>query len=232
MNTLNNSASREPVQRKAPLPVFLAAVIVLFFSTLSVTDSIGLVPYYIDGSPPAGGSIPASRELALSSLPQLGEDSGERQTANSGKSTLPAHIKAGAIGLDLPVQNPNTRDIAALDALLVNGPVRYVDSARLGAKGNMIIFAHSSNLPIVRNKMFQAFNRVSELEVGDIITIEGQDGKSYLYSVTGVERADVEAGAYIDLSPSLGAKLTLVTCDTLTGKSARYILEADFVGVI
>ena len=36
----------------------------------------------------------------------------------------------------------------------------------------------------------------------------------------------------IDLSVSLGTKLTLVTCDTLTGKSARFVLTADFVGTI
>ncbi|MDP2648305.1 MAG: sortase [bacterium] len=226
MHTLNNSASREPVQRKAPLPVFLAAVIVLFFSTLSVSDSVGFVPYYIDGS------SPASDTLALSNLPQLGEDDSKQQTADSGKSTLPVHIKAGAIGLDLAVQNPSTRDIATLDALLVNGPARYVDSAKLGEKGNLIIFAHSSHLPIVHNKMFQAFNKVPDLTAGELITLTGQDGKSYLYRVAGVERADVEAGASIDLSPSQGAKLTLVTCDTLTGKSSRYIVEADFVGVI
>ena len=35
----------------------------------------------------------------------------------------------------------------------------------------------------------------------------------------------------IDLSAD-GRTLTLVTCDTLTGKSARFILEAGFVGVI
>ena len=38
--------------------------------------------------------------------------------------------------------------------------------------------------------------------------------------------------AVIELSTTAGTKLTLVTCDTLTGKSARYILEADFVAQI
>jgi sortase (surface protein transpeptidase) len=33
----------------------------------------------------------------------------------------------------------------------------------------------------------------------------------------------------LSLAPD-GKKLTLVTCDTLTGKSARYVLEATFIG--
>ena len=123
-----------------------------------------------------------------------------------------------------------TRDIAALDELLKDGPVRYVDSSRLGEKGNVLIFAHTSHLPVVKNQMYKAFNRVPELEAGDSITVEG-DGRSYLYTVRSVRQASAEE-AVIDLSPSVGRKLTLVTCDTLTGKDARYILEADFVAAI
>ena len=130
------------------------------------------------------------------------------------------------------MQNPNTRDIQILDDSLQHGPARYVDSAQLGESGNVLIFAHSSHLPIVHNKMFQAFNNIPSLKAGDSITLTGADGKSYLYSVESVTKADVEKGTTIDVSPAQGTKLTLVTCDTLTGKSARYVLEAQFVGVI
>jgi len=108
--------------------------------------------------------------------------------------------------------------------------VRYVDSARLGEKGNVLIFAHTSHLPVVKNQMYKAFNRVPELSPGDTITVQGE-GRSYVYSVKSVRKANAE-DAIIDLSPTLGKKLTLVTCDTLTSKSSRFILEADFVAVI
>src|SRR3989344_8203173 len=221
---MENEAKTLPAGRQAPKRVFFAATLVMFFSVLSIADSIGFVPCAIDGSCTA-----AQQTVALSNLPQLGDS-----TALALKTTgvLPARITIGAIGLDLPVQNPYTRDIEKLDALLPKGPVRYVDSAELGRSGNMIIFAHSSQLPIVRNKMFQAFNNIHELKAGDAITLMGTDGKSYLYNVESVTKTDVEAGTTIDLSPSIGTKLTLVTCDTLSGKSARYILEAQFVGVI
>ena len=119
---------------------------------------------------------------------------------------------------------------AVLDNLLKNGPAHYINSAELGQTGNLIIFAHSSHLPIVTNKMFQAFNNIPNLNAGDSITVVGSDGKDYLYSVVSVVKADAN-GATIDTSTDHGTNLTLVTCDTLTGVSARFVLTATFIGV-
>jgi len=210
---------------KPPAAVFLATTVVMFVLTLSAADSVGFVPCQIDNTctPPAGGSV------ALSSLPQLGVTSDA--TSNS-QGTLPTEIKIPSVGIDLPVQNPSTTDVDALDALLNKGPARYVSSAELGTQGNVLIFAHSSHLPIVTNKMFQAFNQIPNVNPGASIEIDGADGKAYLYSVDSVVKADTQTGATIDLSPTQGQKLTLVTCDTLTGVSARFILTAHFVGVV
>lgn len=211
---------------KPPFAVFLAASVVIFFSSLSAADSIGLVPDYIDGTVPT----PAP-SVALSDLPQLGDDASTAATSTPDAKTiaaLPERLIIPNIDLDLSIQNPSTTDINALDALLVNGPARYTDSAKLGENGTMIIFAHSSHLPIVHNQMFKAFNRIPELKSGDLITIQG-GGKQYLYAVTDITKADV-SDTKIDTSPALGTRLVLVTCDTLTGKSARYVLTANLVG--
>lgn len=211
-------------KQKPPKTVFLAATIVIFFSALSVADSVGLVPYYIDGSEPA-----RTETLALSNLPELGEP--VMLPAPAPEAVLPTQITIDAINLDLTVQNPETRDIATLDEFLKKGPVRYVDSARLGEKGNVLIFAHTSHLPVVKNQMYKAFNKVSDLKAGDSITLKGEDGKSYLYNVVSVEKVDA-SDTIIDFSPVQGAKLTLVTCDTLASKSARFVVTADFVGTL
>ncbi|OGG54946.1 hypothetical protein A3C20_02605 [Candidatus Kaiserbacteria bacterium RIFCSPHIGHO2_02_FULL_55_25] len=218
---MNNSSHKS--EDRPPVTVFLAATVVIFFLSLSTADSVGFVPDYIDGSTSLTTSGSDSQNnIALASLPELGEET----PAVSG--VAPERLIIPAIDLDLAVQNPATRDISALDALLQNGPARYVDSAQLGEVGNMIIFAHSSNLPIVRNKMYQAFNKVPELKTGDTITLTAQ-GKAYMYSVVSIITADA-TNTNIDMSPEKGTRLTLVTCDTLTGKSARYVLEASFVG--
>ena len=229
MNSHENTGNKPSnTTGKPPFAVFFATTIVLFVLVLSAADSVGFVPDYIDGT--AG----THESLAVSDLPMLGEEK-EPITQIVPEADLaparPTRILIPAISMDLPVQNPSTRDLTALDTLLQKGPARYVDSAQLGVKGNVIIFAHSSHLPVVHNQMYRAFNRVPELEAGDTITIKGDDGISYMYSVTSVRKANVN-DATIDLSPSLGKKLTLVTCDTLTSKASRFILEADFVGTV
>lgn len=213
--------------QKPPFAVFVALTVFIFFCALSVADSVGFVPYYIDGTAPRSAQTDPS--LTLTELPSLGRPT--QADASTGIVALPTRITIPAIDLDLPVQNPATRDIAALDVLLQSGPARYVDSAHLGERGNVLIFAHSSHLPIVHNQMFRAFNRIPELSAGDSITVAGDDGRSYVYRVTTVRKANAD-DAIIDLSPSIGAKLTLVTCDTLTSKSSRFILEADLVGEV
>jgi LPXTG-site transpeptidase (sortase) family protein len=220
---------QEHAAHKPPKRVFLAAFVVLFFCTLSAADSVGFVPCSFDGT-----CVTHSDSIALSSLPMLGlpAQAGDTNTPVAVQTALPARIQIASAGIDLPVQNPGTRDVDALDALLTQGPARYVDSAKLGQDGNVLIFAHSSHLPIVHNQMFKAFNAIPDLKAGDNITIVGDDGKSYLYSVDSVAKADTQSGVSIDLSPTQGKKLTLVTCDTLTGKSARFILTATFVGTI
>jgi LPXTG-site transpeptidase (sortase) family protein len=194
----------------------------IFFLSLSAADSIGFVPDYIDGTA-------VEDHVALSNLPELGSEtlSGQAGDSLAVRAVEPERIVIAAIDLDLAVQNPDTRDIAVLDELLKDGPARYVDSAKLGERGNMIVFAHSSHLPIVHNQMYKAFNRIPELEAGDTIVLEA-DGTRYLYSVVSLTMADA-ADTRIDMSRERGTRLTLVTCDTLTGKSARYVLEAEFV---
>lgn len=217
--------------QKPPAGVFIAATIVIFFTSLSAADSVGFVPYYIDGSSPT-----SERSVSLASLPELGESTDTADTTRDITSTktipvTPVRIKIDAINLDLPVLNTPSHDLAVLDEALHDGPVRYVDSAKLNEPGNMLIFAHSSHLPVVHNQMFKAFNHISELQAGDSITVEGKDGKSYIYTVTTVRqtKADEEV---INLSTTNGTKLTLSTCDTLTSKSSRFVVEADFVGVV
>lgn len=210
--------------QKTPFSVFMATTVVFFGCALSAADSIGFVPYYIDGTSP-GSSI------ALADLPQLGDTAAAASANSPVHGVDPARIEIPAISLDLPVQNPATRDIGTLDTLLQNGPARYVDSAILGGEGNVLIFAHSSHLPIVHNQMFRAFNHIPDLQIGDEIDLIGADGKTYAYKVTGpAGRVDTgSSDAIVDLSRSKGRHLTLVTCDTLTGKSARFVLHADFV---
>ncbi|MEK7156745.1 MAG: sortase [Patescibacteria group bacterium] len=215
----------QPNAKNPPKRVFLAAVILIFFSSMSALESVGFVPSYIDGT--SGAESDAVR---LSDLPQLSDSEVAAESLAIPQGVLPERIRSAAIDLDVVVLNPDTRDLKELDAAILKGPVRYVDSAKLGTPGNMLIFAHSSTYRVVRNQMFKAFNNISKLKPGDSISVEG-GGVEYLYTVTSVRSAEA-SDTVIDLSPTAGTKLTLTTCDVLSGKSSRFIVEADFVGTV
>lgn len=217
-------------ERKAPVPVFLAAAVVIFFVAFAAANSIGFVPYYIDGTAPRH-----SASIALDTLPELGEEVPTLASLQA-PTGVPESVAPGVepdrliiqeIGLDLDVSNPQTRDLAKLDEVLKDGPARYVDSALLGEKGNVLLFGHSSHLPVVHNQMYKAFNRIPELDEGALIAVQG-GGKEYVYRVTSIKQVDAAEGI-IDLGRD-ASKLTIVTCDTLTSKSSRFVLEAEFIG--
>mgnify|MGYP002620914684 CR=1 FL=1 len=205
---------------------------------------IGFVPYYIDGTEAESNdfSIRLSKLsqygfdnatiVALSNLPQLGEEENTHSPTSEESETViavnPERILINGIDIDLPVLNPESTDIEVLDNALLSGTVRYPGSARLGEDGNLFIFGHSSGLPVVQNQMFKAFNRIPELEEGDVITVIG-GGFEYVYRVNTVRLTDVDEGL-VDLSRKDGKKLTISTCNSFGAKSERWVVEADFVG--
>ena len=162
--------------------------------------------------------------VALNQLPLLGEVQAQETRAPIAE---PTRLVIRSIALDLPVGNPSTTDVAALDALLSKQVVRYPTSGKLGEVGNVLIFGHSSHLPVVHNQLYKAFNGLPDLTEGTLIEVIGS-GYTYTYQVTSIRKTDASEEV-IDLTGKGKAKLTLSTCDTFGAKSSRWVVEADFV---
>jgi LPXTG-site transpeptidase (sortase) family protein len=139
---------------------------------------------------------------------------------------LPTKIEIPAIKLSATVSNPDTTNVEALDNALLTGAVRYPSSSKLGEAGNVIIFGHSSYLPIVNNPAFKTFDGIQNLKQGDRITVTGS-GHVYVYSVATVVKANAETDA-IPLTVS-GSVLTLATCNSFATKSDRFVVTANLV---
>jgi len=139
---------------------------------------------------------------------------------------LPVSISIPSIKLETVIANPVTTDVATLDTALHDGAVRYPTSAQLGQKGNVILFGHSSYLPLVNNPAYKAFNGIQNLEIGDPITVKGS-GLTYVYKVVSVRSAN----AGVDGIPLTveGSMLTLATCDSFGKVSDRFIVTAELV---
>lgn len=126
----------------------------------------------------------------------------------------------------IAVQNPESTSIAALDEALLSGAVRHPDSADFENEGTIFLFGHSSYLPNVINKNFQAFNGIQNLAWGDTIKLQSRDTE-YVYRVDRVYQVKAsDAEVKIERGE---AKLTLATCNTFGSKDDRYIVEASLV---
>jgi len=139
----------------------------------------------------------------------------------------PVRVVAKSVGVDVVVNNPVKTDIVSLDNSLLSGVVRYPTSANLGENGNVVIFGHSSYLPVVKNKNFKAFNGLQHLTEGEIIEVYGEN-VVYQYAVDRVYEADA-TNSRIPLTKN-GKKLTLSTCNSFGDLNDRYVVEAYFVG--
>lgn len=142
---------------------------------------------------------------------------------------LPVRIVVDEIGMDATIGNPETTDAVVLDQFLKSGSVRYPTSAMLGVNGTVVLFGHSSYLPVVANPAFKTFTDIQKLKPGaDISVYSGEH--EYRYEVTRVYKVAASDGV-VELK-SDGKYLTLVTCDSFNKRlSDRWIVESKLVGV-
>jgi LPXTG-site transpeptidase (sortase) family protein len=139
----------------------------------------------------------------------------------------PVRVVAKDIGLDAVVTNPTSTNVDTLDQALTLGAVRYPTSAMLGVDGTVLLFGHSSYLPVVYHQYYKTFNKIQDLKPGEAISVYS-GATEYRYSVVGVRVADATEDV-IELSAT-GKHLVLVTCDSFASKTNRFVVTADFVG--
>jgi len=189
---------------------FLGVFVLTFFASVAVLGAFDLLP---QAGSAAGAAATQSVVVAVS--------------ASTAAVELPTRIEIPAINLVATVANPTTTDVDVLDAGLLKGAVRYPTSAKLGEAGNVVLFGHSSYLPVVGNQAYKTFNGIQKLVVGDTVTVSSS-GTAYTYRVRSVakESAASDAGIALDVS---GRVLTLATCDSFGKKSDRFVVTADFV---
>ena len=142
-------------------------------------------------------------------------------------SALPVSLTIEKLGKTVTVLNPTSRNISDLNTALLDGVVRHPDSATLSQDGNVFILGHSSYLPVVINKNFQAFNGIQNLEWGDVIEVSSAD-MVYKYRVEKVYRT--KAGDATVPIAGTEKLLTLATCNSFGSVDDRYVVEARRIG--
>lgn len=209
---------------------FFATFFVVFIFTYIVLLALDFYPEPIS-SETATSTVEVSSEqdadaeIDASETTEPTEEVSTTDTSNV--AILPTRIEINRLDREIEVLNPNSRAVADLDAALLEGVVRHPDSAALNQEGNLFILGHSSYLPNVFNKNFQAFNGIQDLEWGDIITVYSDD-MVYEYRVEKVYRA--RANELTVPIAGTGNRLTLATCNSFGSVDDRYIVEAERTG--
>ncbi|MDO8593809.1 MAG: sortase [bacterium] len=191
---------------------FLGLFVVAFFGSVVVLGQLDLLP---STKSDLVLDVPAdtSQSVASVSTPAVVES--------------PVKIEVPKIDLSAAVANPTTTDVAVLDGGLLKGAVHYPTSAKLGEMGNVVLFGHSSYLPVVGNQAYKTFNGIQKLKAGDTVTVYSS-ATAYTYTVRSVEKESADNNAAIPLSLD-GKVLTLVTCNSFATKQDRFVVTADFV---
>jgi len=202
---------------------FLIVFLVVFFLSFSSLLALDLVPTDDSDSSSTTPTVTLTRSPLIAA-----SDSPLSPNALDafGSGEQPVKIEIPSIKLSASVSNPDTTDVNTLDGYLLKGAVRYPSSALLGENGNVVLFGHSSYLPIVNNLAYKTFDGIQKLKAGDTITVSSSD-RAYTYAVDTVEKESADSAAIpLDVT---GAKLTLSTCDSFGEKSDRFVVTATLV---
>lgn len=210
------SFQRASLRAYAHRTSFVFLFLFVFLATLDLLGQLGWVPNPV----PA----PHVSQVTLEASPLVATQ--EVATPSVPAAEFPQKVEIPAIDLSATIANPTTTDIEVLDAALLHGAVRYPTSAELGENGNVVLFGHSSYLPIVRNPAYKTFDGIQKLKPGDSITVYSSH-IAYVYSVKSVAKESANDGV-IPLAVA-GKELTLATCDSFTKKTDRFVVVADFV---
>ena len=214
--------------------IFFGVFFGTVFLTYTILFVIDFIPEPVEENPTESAVTTDTADEAITKAAEprapLAVIEPEPKVAVTDEAALPQKIIFDDLGgREVVVKNPTSRAIADLDTALLSGVVRHPDSADFQNTGNILILGHSSYLPNVLNKNFQAFNGIQELSWGDTVRVQSIDTE-YIYRVDRVYEAKAsEVTVPVD---NTRAKLTLATCDSFGSTDDRFILEATLVETV
>ncbi len=113
--------------------------------------------------------------------------------------TLPKQIVIEKVGIDLPIFAGSI--VKGKWTVVANGANHWNESAKLGEKGNVVIYGHNwGNL----------FGPIRQLEVGDTIRVRGENDQLFNYTV--IQTMSVKPTQVEIVAPTKEPQLTLYTC--------------------
>ena len=206
---------------------FLATFFIVFTLSYGVLATLDWLPEPVSEGAPTPDAVanPQKNTTDTTVRPtESGQGNGSAgSVSNLTGKELPLTLTIDSLNRTVPILNPASPTVASLDAALLRGVARHPQSATLGQDGNIFILGHSSYLPVVHNKNYQALNGIQNLKWGDTIRLSSATTE-YTYRVEKVYKA--KASALTIPVAGAGKHLTLATCNSFGTHDDRYIVEA------
>lgn len=207
---------------------------VVFFTTIFIVTFVflyifGLVPKEIDQSEKEGVLDVLRRNTIenASYIDNILSGENDHVVIDYKSNEEPKKLSIPSIGLEVSVENPESKSVAVLDEYLKKGVVRYEDSGLLGS-GNMLLFGHSGG-GVNSSPAYKFFNNIKNLKKDDVVYIDS-DNYRYVYKVSNVSLVNANT-ALVDFGRKENM-VTLSTCNTFGAKQERHVVEALFINRI
>lgn len=195
--------------------IFVLVFVGVFTVSYGILYAIDFVPEPID-----------EKEGVLEAVEATVVNEAEEMPSIAPFDPTPNRIIIDKLDREVEILNPATSDIEELDEALLSGVVRHPDSADFTEDGTMFLLGHSSYLPTVFNRNFQAFNGIEDLVWGDRIRVQSNNIE-YVYRVDIVYEAKASE-AEIEIVTG-EPRLALATCDSFGSKDDRFVVEATLI---
>ncbi len=220
---------------------FLVAFVLVLYVTVLICTATGFIPDSTSFTIPSAVNgttstttvpeLPLQKSPLAASVGSIGFVNGQTAPIDGSinlNGELPVKVAIPTLGLSVKVANPATTNVDSLDQYLLSGAARYPTSATLNQNGTVVLFGHSSYLPVVINQAYKTFDGIQKLKSGDEIKVYSATNV-YTYAVTTVQQENENTGYGIPLT-SNGHTLVLATCDSFATKSDRFVVTATLIG--
>lgn len=150
---------------------------------------------------------------------------------DNGKMRIATSVRIEKLGVDVPMVWSASEKETDMLKDLENGVIHYSKTAAPGQNGSMVISGHSSNFAWAKGNYNHVFEKLNDLQPGDVITINTlqQNGKviDYRYKVT--EKFVTTADDPKIFTNTENPTLMLSTCWPIGTNLKRIIVKGELV---
>ncbi len=153
---------------------------------------------------------PGAAFVAFAPAAALGGPLEPTAAAVSAGVIVPARLKIPSLGVNAEVESVGIKEDGTMGTPLDFDHVSwYSPGARPGAEGSAVFAGHVNNALLKPG----VFEHLSQVVVGDYITVEDKEGKTLVYRVSSVTEYPANAATDSIFATSGPTQITLITCD-------------------